>query len=214
MQVRIEAQVGGEPLDLGHRAAPGVGDASLAGAPSLPGGQRADERAVALQEQGVVVGDEQAEVPGQGQDPLADRGPREDPVHEVGREVRHPPASARRTCRAPAAAEADEAGAAAASAPEAPETSRKHATADEGAELSDDEVRKRAALPMQMGDKGLEVGPDDLVQDRPLGVAAAVAGALGREGGAGGGEGRGREAHRALGRKAGAGRPAGGPGRR
>ena len=82
------------------------------------------------------------------------------------------------------------------------------AAAQVGAQLAKDEVGQGSAALAEVVQEGVEMGAYDLMQDRRLGISAAVAGALGAGRTVGGGPGGMHKAHRAM-----RGKPGAGPGR-
>jgi hypothetical protein len=96
MEVDVEIQVPAEALHPGHRAALAP-DALAPRPPALPGEHRPEEDAEHLAEQGGVACQQEADPPGQAQDPLPVGSSRQHPVDQVRRSLMHPSGRARRT---------------------------------------------------------------------------------------------------------------------
>ncbi len=173
VEVRSEGEIGGEALDVGDGGAARIDQACGAGASSLPREQRPYQGAVEIEEKGVIERGEQAQVPGQGQDPLAHRNPGQDVIHETRGGLRHASTAATGTESPAAAGQTDEARAAAGVAREALKTPCHDSTTQVGAQLGADESGERTALGVEIGQELLEMAPKDGVQDRALGVPPA-----------------------------------------
>jgi hypothetical protein len=164
VEVGREVQRRAEALDEGDRTALPFADAEgLPRAPALIRENRAQEGAENLGGQSRVPGAAIAEQIRKRENPLTHRNFRQHPVDQMGRSVRHPPSTTRRTESPAFTREGDETVVAACITVDANKAVRQHAALDVGADLSLYEMCHRGAVPLRSGEEGLELVPDDFV---------------------------------------------------
>jgi len=175
VEVEVRVQGGAEALDEGDRAALAARSAPLlARAPAKLGEECAEEGAEHGAREPRVVGAAIAKRIGKRQDPLADRHLGEDAVDEVRRGVGHAPPAAGGTEAASFARERNEAIEPAVVAVHAQEAEGQHTTAEVVPELLLDEAGNGLVPPSSLRQEGLELPPDDAVENALLGAVARV----------------------------------------
>ena len=178
MEVEIRIEGGTEALNEGDGTALATRDAPrMPCAPAELGEERAEEGAKHLAREPRVVEAAVAKRIGEREDPLADRHLGEDAFHEVRRRIGHAAATARGTEPPILARKRQQAVAAAGIAVEPKETTGEDTTREIGAQLALDEAGHGMLALAGAREEGLEVLPDDLVQQGLLGAVARVAGA-------------------------------------
>jgi hypothetical protein len=175
VEVEVEVQGGAEALDEGDGAALAARSAPvLPRAPAELGEECADEGAQHGAREPRVVGAAIAKRIGKREHPLADRHSGEDAVHEARRGVGHAPPTAGGTEAAALARERNEPVEPAVVAVHAQEAEGQHTAAEVVPELLLDEAGHGLVPPARLGQKGLELPPDDAVEDALLGAVARV----------------------------------------
>jgi hypothetical protein len=169
-RVRMDIQIERRPEALDDddgAAAPVHYPVRVAGPPPEEPKDRAHEDPDHRPTQGMVPGEPVADARGQRQDPLPDRDLGKHVVDEMRGALRHPPAAATRTHRAPFAREGDQAIETAPVTLEPREPAGEESTAQEALELLQDEPRQAVALPRtrRLRAEGLEMLAHHLIED-------------------------------------------------
>ena len=114
----------------------------------------------------------------QAEHPLTDWHIGQDVIDQMRRPLRHAPAAAARAEAAPLAREGDESIEPAGGAPKTSEAAGQAAAPQEVTKLLLDELRQPVAIPQRggLGAEGLEMLPDDPVEDRRSGIARLIGG--------------------------------------
>jgi len=171
VEVRVQPQIRAETLEHGDgaclcpEASPRRGDTVPVGALDHTVGDAKDAPS-----QVMPPGQEQAEVPGQGEDPLANGDLREDLVHHAGGERRHAPATARRTEAATLAGEGHEAVVVAGLAAKPGEARGGLAAPEVAHELPSNVGREPTPVEVRLGEEGGEVPGEDVLEDACAGA--------------------------------------------
>ena len=177
VEVRVEVERRTEALDEGNRRTLPVADAvDLLRTAPLVAEHAAQEHTQHGARQFRVPGARQPERVRHREHPLADGHLGQNPLDQVSRRVGHAPPAARRAEASPLARESDGTIAAAVVAAHAEEPVREDAAVEVGADLALDEPRYRRARLACLGEEGLELFADDLVEERLLGLVAFVLG--------------------------------------
>ncbi len=175
VEVGRQIECRAEALDEGDRSTRALPNAELLpSATTLIGEDRAQEGAENLGGKSRVPRTAIAERIGKSENPLTHRNFRQHPVDQMGRCVRHPPSTTRRTEPPPFTREGDEAIVTAAVAMDTQKAVRKHAALEVGAEFALDEAGHGRTIAPRSGEEGLELLPDDFVKERLLGLVAFV----------------------------------------
>jgi hypothetical protein len=174
MQVDVQVQGGAEPLDQGNNSR----SSAAAGRESCPVGQisldGANDDREAAAERVRSTGEQQAEWPGEAQDPLANGYFRKDMVDEVSRGLDHPPSAARRAEAPSLAGKRDQVFVAAAIALHAHETVLEPPAAQVILELAKHKAWQRVLVPLEIIPQGRQMLFDDGIERRVLWLMALV----------------------------------------
>jgi hypothetical protein len=177
MEMDIEVQRAAKTLDESDRPRACAADTLPAGAQTVSGKDGAQGEVERPSDQLRVAREEESRPARQRKDPLARRDAREDAVDQVSGRPLHPPRRARWANSAALTRECDERLVATRGAAHAGEAVDENATAQIALELRDDEPRQAAAViaSFRLGEEGVQVLADGLVQEGLLRLAAAVA---------------------------------------
>jgi hypothetical protein len=171
VEVDVEVHQPAKPLHEGDGAGARRGEAALARDAALPGGDGADDERTGPARPGGITREHEPQWLGHGEHPLAVRRQRQDSIDEVHGGVGHAPRRATRAQAASLATERDDDLVVAGLAADAREAVGEDAAAEVGGELALDVAREAAAVWIrvaQLGEEGLRVARDQLVQHRPL----------------------------------------------
>jgi len=162
MEVDVQVEGSAEALDVSDGAGVASGEAEGGGAAAEIGAELRGEDPQQLPEEGAIEGDAEPELEGQREHPLTSAPLRPDPIDEARGGLGHAAPGARRTEPAPLAGEGDDAACAAGGA------------AHPAAAVLGDAAGASGGL--EVGERGVKLVSEGLIEERALGRPAGVAG--------------------------------------